>query len=146
MRQQRFFWAFLVITILATGYGGFMLIYNFRQGKGLSTLALILLIIGLVMLALYIAFYIYQRRMKWKSSVKSGPAKKEEPVKQEETVRIRIPREKKDQEDKVVWVNNQRYVIQRGVSVDVPVSVAEVLEHEERMLEKQYDFESKVQK
>ncbi len=59
-----------------------------------------------------------------------------------EYVTIKIPRERKDQEDKVVWVNNDRYIIKRGVPVEVPIAVAKVLDHEERMLDKIYEFES----
>ena len=72
--------------------------------------------------------------------------KKPAETKENGTVTVRIPRERKDQEDKVVWVNANRYVIKRGVPVDVPESVAEVLRHEEAMLEKQYEFEEKAQK
>lgn len=61
---------------------------------------------------------------------------------QEKLVRIKVPREKKDKEDVVVWVNNKRYIIKRGVYVDVPESVALVLEQKEKMLEKIYDFEN----
>lgn len=67
------------------------------------------------------------------------PEIKEE--KKPETVVVKIPRERKDQEDKVVWVNAHRYVIKRGVPVEVPVSVAKVLDHEQRMLDKIMAFE-----
>ena len=63
----------------------------------------------------------------------------------EERVTVRIPREKRDEEDKVVWVNNDRYIIRKGVPVDVPESVAEVLEHEENMKNKIYEYESAKQ-
>ena len=51
-------------------------------------------------------------------------------------VKIRIPRTRKDQEDVFVSVNNYNCVIQRGVEVEVPDYVAEVLQHQEEMLEK----------
>ena len=72
----------------------------------------------------------------------------EEPIapKAEKIVTIRIPRETGDQEDKVVWVNERRFLIKRGVPVDVPESVALILEQEERALQTIYDFESKVQR
>lgn len=72
------------------------------------------------------------------------PAEKPEIKKEKkpETVVVKIPRERKDQEDKVVWVNAKRYIIKRGVPVEVPVAVAKILEHEERMLDKIYEFES----
>lgn len=50
-------------------------------------------------------------------------------------VKIRIPRTKADQEDVFVSVNLRTYVIKRGVEVEVPEFVAEVLRHQEEMLE-----------
>lgn len=63
--------------------------------------------------------------------------------KKEDLVRVLIPRTSPDQEDKVVWVNDSRFVIQRGVEVDVPRCVAEVLTHESAMLRKAYDYAHK---
>lgn len=54
----------------------------------------------------------------------------------EKMVKIRIPRTKADQEDVFVSVNNYTCVIKRGVEVEVPDYVAEVLQHQEEMLEK----------
>ncbi len=56
-------------------------------------------------------------------------------VKKEKTVKIRIPRTKADQEDVPVWVNNESWLIKRGVEVEVPERVAEVLTHQEEMFE-----------
>ena len=56
-------------------------------------------------------------------------------VKKEKTVKIRIPRTKADQEDVPVWVNNESWTIKRGVEVEVPERVAEVLTHQEEMFE-----------
>lgn len=53
----------------------------------------------------------------------------------EKTVKIRIPRTKADQEDVPVWVNNESWLIKRGVEVEVPERVAEVLRHQEESLE-----------
>jgi hypothetical protein len=50
-------------------------------------------------------------------------------------VKIRIPRTKADQEDVFVSVNMETYLIKRGVEVEVPDYVAEVLQHQEEMLE-----------
>lgn len=50
-------------------------------------------------------------------------------------VKIRIPRTKADQEDVFVSVNMDTYLIKRGVEVEVPDYVAEVLRHQEEMLE-----------
>ena len=61
-------------------------------------------------------------------------------------VKIRIPRTKKDEEDVFVSVNHYTCIIKRGVEVEVPDFVAEVLRHQEEMLEKIMDFEDAVQK
>ena len=54
---------------------------------------------------------------------------------EEKKVNIRIPRTKADQEDVDVWVNERSWRIKRGVEVEVPECVAEVLRHQEEMLE-----------
>ena len=56
-------------------------------------------------------------------------------------VKIRIPRTKADQEDVFVSVNNYTCIIKRGVEVEVQDYVAEVLRHQEEMLEKIMLFE-----
>lgn len=50
-------------------------------------------------------------------------------------VKIRIPRTKADQEDVFVSVNMETFIVKRGVEVEVPDYVAEVLQHQEAMLE-----------
>ena len=65
---------------------------------------------------------------------------------EDDTVTIRLPRERDNAEDKVVWVNDRRFLIKRGVSVDVPKCVAEVLQHQEEMLEQRYEYESAHQR
>ena len=49
--------------------------------------------------------------------------------------KIRIPRTKEDEEDVFVSVNMETFLIKRGVEVEVPDYVAEVLMHQEEMLE-----------
>lgn len=61
-------------------------------------------------------------------------------------VKIRIPRTKKDQEDVFVSVNLETFLIQRGVEVEVPDYVKEVLDHQEEMLEEIMLFEESVKK
>lgn len=51
-------------------------------------------------------------------------------------VKVRIPRTKADQEDVFVSVNMETFIIKRGVEVEVPDYVAEVLQHQEEMIEK----------
>ena len=53
----------------------------------------------------------------------------------EKKVKIRIPRTKADQEDVFVSVNNRTWAIKRGTEVEVPACVAEVIRHQEEMLE-----------
>lgn len=53
----------------------------------------------------------------------------------QKTVRIRIPRMSPKQEDVFVSVNDYTCIIKRGVEVAVPDFVAEVLRHQEEMLE-----------
>lgn len=61
-------------------------------------------------------------------------------------VKVRIPRTKKDQEDVFVSVNLNTYLIKRGVEVEVPDFVAEVLRHQEEMLEQIMEFENDHEK
>ena len=59
------------------------------------------------------------------------------------TVKIRLPKMKADQEDVFVSVNDYTCIVKRGVEVEVPVFVAEVLRHREEMLEQIMELESK---
>ena len=56
-------------------------------------------------------------------------------MEKEKTVTIRLPKNRNQQEDVFVSVNNRTWLIQRGVSVEVPACVAEVLKHQENMQE-----------
>ena len=51
------------------------------------------------------------------------------------TVTVRIPRVNPRQEDVFVSVNNYTCIVRRGVDVEVPDFVAEVLRHQEAMME-----------
>lgn len=51
------------------------------------------------------------------------------------TVTVRIPRINPRQEDVFVSVNNYTCIVRRGVDVEVPDFVAEVLCHQEAMME-----------
>lgn len=64
----------------------------------------------------------------------------------EKTVKVKIPRVKKDQEDVFVSVNDRTWQIKPGVSVEVPACVAEVLRNREQVLEEIYLFEAAHQK
>ena len=56
-------------------------------------------------------------------------------MEKEKTVTIRLPKNRSQQEDVFVSVNNRTWLIQRGVQVEVPLCVAEVLRHQEKMQE-----------
>lgn len=64
----------------------------------------------------------------------------------EKTVKIRIPLTRKDEEDVPVWVNERSWMIKRGVEVEVPECVAEVLRHREEMIEQSMLYEESVKK
>ena len=53
----------------------------------------------------------------------------------EKMVKIRIPRTRTDEEDVFVSVNMRTWLIKRGVEVEVPECVAEVIRHQEEMME-----------
>lgn len=59
----------------------------------------------------------------------------------EKTVRIRLPKERRDNDDVFVGINQRTWLIKRGVEVEVPACVAEVLENRENMLEQIMAFE-----
>ena len=60
----------------------------------------------------------------------------------ESTVKIKLPRERREQEDVFVGVNQRTWLIKRGVEVEVPACVAEVLMHRENMLESIMAFQN----
>ena len=59
------------------------------------------------------------------------------------TVKVRLPKIRADQEDVFVSVNDYTCIVKRGVEVEVPVFVAEVLRHQEEMLEQIMQFQTK---
>ena len=60
-------------------------------------------------------------------------------------VTVWIPRTSPKQEDVFVSVNNYTCIVKRGVEVEVPDFVAEVLRHQEEMLEEIMLFEDAAQ-
>ena len=67
-------------------------------------------------------------------------------ARKEEMVTIKLPRLSKDDPDEFVSVNERTWLIKRGVAVEVPACVAEVLRNKEEMEEEAYEFEASVQK
>lgn len=64
----------------------------------------------------------------------------------EKKVKIRIPKTKENQDDVFVSVNNDTWLIKRGVEVEVPPCVAEVLMHQQEMEEEAMAFEEAASK
>ena len=58
-----------------------------------------------------------------------------ETIQKEKMVKIRLPKTKADEDDERVWVNHRSWQIKRGVEVEVPECVAEVLRNKEKALE-----------
>lgn len=74
------------------------------------------------------------------------PEVKKETVAKEKTVKIRLPLTKSEKNDVLVGVNGRTWLIKRGVEVEVPECVAEVLRHKEEMLEQAMAFEEAAAK
>lgn len=60
----------------------------------------------------------------------------------EKKVKIRLPLTRNEKEDVFVGLNGKTYLIKRGVDVEVPVGVAEILERKEKMLEIAMEYET----
>lgn len=59
-------------------------------------------------------------------------------------VKIKLPLTRTEKDDVYVAVNGQSYLIKRGEPVEVPASVAEVLQHREEMLAQAMAFEAQA--
>ena len=64
----------------------------------------------------------------------------------EKKVKIKLPLTRTEKEDKWCAVNGKPYLIKRGVEVEVPDYVAEVLQHEEEMLSIGMAYEAEASK
>ena len=64
----------------------------------------------------------------------------------EKLVKIRIPRGRENQDDVFVGVNGRTWLIKRGVEVEVPECVAEVIRNAEEAEEAAYAFNDSVKK
>ena len=62
----------------------------------------------------------------------------------EKMVKIKIPLTRTEKDDVYVAVNFKTYMIKRGVEVEVPASVAEVLQRKEEMLAEAMEFEAQA--
>lgn len=61
------------------------------------------------------------------------------------TVKIKLPLSKEEKDDVFVSVNDKKYQIKRGVEVDVPWFVAEILKNKESALETLFENQAKAQ-
>lgn len=68
------------------------------------------------------------------------------PTTEEKRVTIRLPLSREEREDVYVGLNGNGYLIKRGVNVDVPAGVAEILRRREEMLEKAFAYEDQLEK
>lgn len=64
----------------------------------------------------------------------------------EKKVKIRLPLTRELKDDVFVGINGKTFLIKRGEEVEVPVSVAKILERKEAMLSMAMDFEAKAAK
>jgi hypothetical protein len=62
----------------------------------------------------------------------------------EKMVKIRLPLTRTEKDDVFVGVNGRTWLIKRGVDVEVPECVAEVLQHKEKMLEVAMAYEEEA--
>lgn len=65
----------------------------------------------------------------------------EETVAKEKTVVINLPITRTEKDDVFVGVNGRTWLIKRGVDVEVPACVVEVLRHKEEMLRIAMEYE-----
>jgi hypothetical protein len=59
-------------------------------------------------------------------------------------VKIKLPLTRTESEDVFVALNGKTYQIKRGVEVEVPKGVAEILQHKEDMLAAAMEFEAQA--
>jgi hypothetical protein len=64
----------------------------------------------------------------------------------EKLVKIRIPRERDRQDDVFVCVNGRTWLIKRGVEVEVPECVAEVIRNAEDVADQAFAYMESVKK
>ena len=66
------------------------------------------------------------------------------PVKNEKMVKVKIDLTRTERDDVYVALNGKTYLIKRGVEVEVPEGVAEILAHSEEMLTQAMEFEAQA--
>lgn len=71
-------------------------------------------------------------------------AENKTPVKGEKMVKVKIDLTRTERDDVYVALNGKTYLIKRGVEVEVPEGVAEILDHSEKMLTQAMEFEAQA--
>ena len=66
--------------------------------------------------------------------------------KDEKKVKIKLPLTRNEKDDAYVALNGRTFLIQRGVEVEVPEGVAEILKNREEVLAQIIEFESQANK
>ena len=59
-------------------------------------------------------------------------------------VKIKLPLSRTEKDDVYVALNGKSYQIKRGVEVEVPEGVVEILQHREEMLAQAIEFEAQA--
>jgi hypothetical protein len=67
-------------------------------------------------------------------------------TKEPKKVKIKLPLTRTEKDDVYVGINGKTYLVKRGETVEVPASVAWVLERKERMLAIAMEFEAEAAK
>ena len=62
------------------------------------------------------------------------------------TVKIKLPISRAEKNDEWVSVNGEKYLIKRGVGVEVPEYIAKALERRERLLDEALAYEEQAKK
>ena len=62
----------------------------------------------------------------------------------EQMVKIKLPLTRNEKDDVYVALNGKTFLIKRGEEVEVPVGVAEILQHSEEMLAQAMEFEAQA--
>ena len=132
MRKQYLHWSLMVLGIVGTIYGTYLLIYHYNHGNGLNVLALVLLILGILSLLSFLVAIIsihltHKKRAnevettKLEEAVpveeeKPAPAEalKEEPIKDDKEEVSYTPREKRTCSSSSIYSYSTVYVKKVG--------------------------------
>ena len=76
--------------------------------------------------------------------IEIGKPKKNGKEPKEKMVTIQLPLSRSEKDDVYVAVNGKSFLIKRGVPVEVPDYVAEVIQHSEEMLAEAMEFEAQA--